>query len=530
MVFVIKKSYRALIKIAVFVFKLQYFHIFLVFYSCIFVINYQVLKSKVIEILKTFSAEEIKEFRSYLHSPFHNSNKKVIKLYDLIRKFHPEFNSKNIQKEYLFSRLYPSKKYSDIVMRILISDMLKLLEEFLAYIRYSNDPITEKKYLLKELEQRKLVTLFNRHIRESEQLLEKEGSINNFYFLNRFDIESAKFDYFISTDRQDKSGDVLGKQGEYLANFFLMNGLNILQEMNEYNEVLNYQYDSNLLEKLFRNLNVDDFFSELKKAGYKYYPLLEIYYCLYRFSQNYSSNDLFDMLKNSVFRNLEKFDENERKNVLLALESCAVSRIRLGIKNGQEDLMDVYEHMLSGLYFSGKEKKYMQANLFRNIFYTAVMLKKLDWAERFAGDYADFLLPEQKPDMINYTRAMLCFEKKEYLNALEFISKVNYTFFVFKYEAKILSLKIHYELESFEPALSLIDSFSHFLSKNKIVSVSNKEPFMNFLKFLKLLIRRKSQPENGTELAVSELLNQAESMEHFISKRWIVEKIKQLND
>lgn len=485
-------------------------------------------KSKVIEIIRTFSGEELKIFRNYLLSPVHNTNKKVIKLFELVKKYYPEFNSRNINKELIFKKLYPGKKYSDIVMRILISDMLKLAEEFLAYRVYTEDNIAEKKYLLKELEIRKLDNLIKKHLKETEVLLNREHLINSSYFLNRYELESLKYNILIASDKQDKAGNVLEKQGEYLVDYFLINSLNIMQEMNEFSEVLNQDFSINPAEILIKNLNIDNFFTELKKTEYKYYPLLEIYYNLYRFSLNNMENERFYKLKNSIFDNFNKFDENERNNLLLALESCSVTRVRMGIPGSREDLMEVYELLISGSAFSIKKKKFMQANLFRNIFYTAMLLKRTDWAENFVDSYIEFLLPEQRPDMLNYTKAMLFFERNKFDEALVLISKINYTFFVFKYEAKILMIKLYYELNSYEPALSLIDSFSHFLSKNKNVSLVYKEPFMNFLKFTKELIKQRSKPGAVNKVNIYALHKKAESMEHFISKNWIIEKIEQL--
>ncbi len=491
------------------------------------VIIYTMLKSKVIEVLKTFSQAEIKSFRNYINSPFHNSNRKVLKLYELIRKHYPELNSKQLEKETLFKKLYPAKKYSDIVMRILISDMLRLAEEFLAYQGYSKEFLAEKKFLLEELEERNLGTLFNRHIKEAEQYLEKEVIMNNSYFLERFEIESRKVNFLISWDKQDKTGAHLVKQGEYLADFFLVNGFNTLQEQHEISEVLNVKYDFSLIEILFSNMNVESLIKDLKERNYKYFPVIEMYYYLYVFNKDIHNSELYYKLKDSVLNNLKFFDAEERYNLFLGLESCAVTRSRVGIKNGHEELMEVYELMLNRKAFSESNRKSMQANLFRNIFYTAVVLKRYEWAEKFVNDYSGLLLPEQKPDMYNYTIALLSFERKDYNKALEFISRVNYGFFVFKYDAKILMLKIYYELRSFEPALSLIDSFSHFLTKNKSVSEIYKEPFMKFFKFSRLLIKHALASEMDKGFSLAELLKQAELAGHFISKRWILEKINE---
>jgi hypothetical protein len=489
------------------------------------------LKSKVIEIFGTFSPAEMKSFYNYINSPFHNSNKKVIKLYELIKKHYPELSSAGLEKETLFKKLYPGKEYSDIVMRILISDMLRLSEEFLAYQKYSGDYLAEKKYLLEELKERKLVTLFNRHIKEAELHLGKEGTINNTYFLQRFNIEAAQVNFLIATDKQHRAGEALLKQGEYLVDFFLMNGLTLLQELNEHKEVLNAKFDFNLIEIFFENLNIDNIVRQLKQKNNNYYPVIEIYYYLYRFYKNGESDEYYSKLKNSVMSNLWLFNKDEQYNLLLGLESCSVTRLKYGKKKRHEELMEVYERMLSLDLFSGsEERKFMQANLFRNIFYTGVLLKRYQWAEDFVSEYSEYLVPEQRPDMYNYTIALLGFERKDYNNALENISKVNYRFFIFKYEAKVLMLKIYYEMGSFEPALSMIDSFAHFLSNNKLVSEIYKGQFMDFLKFLRILIKHKTSAGKDNKLTRAELLKQAESTVQFASKGWIIEKIHQLKD
>ena len=169
----------------------------------------------------------------------------------------------------------------------------------------------------------------------------------------------------------------------------------------------------------------------------------------------------------------------------------------------------------------------MQANLFRNIFYTAVVLKKYEWAEAFLNDYHSYLLPEQREDMFNYTKAVLNFERKRFAEALEQIFRVNYNFFVLKYEAKTLTMKILYELKLFEQALSLIDSFSHFLSKNKKVSELYKRQFMNFLKYCRALIKKSQKKEQFTKVDIAELKKKISDEKDIINKSWLLEKAEE---
>src|SRR5205085_5623969 len=162
------------------------------------------LKSKLIVALRSFSPEELKSFRNYIVSAFHNSNKNVIKFFDIIRTYAPELNSTILEKEKVFKKLFPGRKYNDIVIRILISNMLRLAEEFLAYKKYSEDVLAEKKYLLESLKEKKLENLFRKHVKEAEEILNKNGNISDSFFLKKFEIESQKFNFMIAMDRQDE--------------------------------------------------------------------------------------------------------------------------------------------------------------------------------------------------------------------------------------------------------------------------------------------------------------------------------------
>ena len=97
------------------------------------------IKSSLIEAFKTFSPKEIKEFAEFVSSPFFNKNINVIKLFELIRKNYPEFESAKIEKEKIFSKLFPGKPYKDSTLRLLMYYLYELVEKFLAYNRFNND-------------------------------------------------------------------------------------------------------------------------------------------------------------------------------------------------------------------------------------------------------------------------------------------------------------------------------------------------------------------------------------------------------
>jgi len=292
--------------------------------------------------------------------------------------------------------------------------------------------------------------------------------------------------------------------------------------------VLNERSEFNLALEFLNNLDIDRIMNYMKERKFEHYDVIEIYYLMYKCMLGKKYGEEYIRLKESIGKNLELFSREEQYNLFLILESCCLTQMRYGNLSDYNELLDVYELMLGREIFSVTSRDYMQANLFRNIFYTAVVLGKFEWAEKFTSDYSAYLLPGQKEDMIHYTSSILKFERKEFEDALGEIIKVNYGFFVFKFDARLLMMKIYYEMKAFDSAMSLVDTFTHFLAKNKKVSEIYKEQFMNFLKFLKILIKLSQSYHTAGKTDIHELTAKIKNTQILINKRWLLEKASEM--
>ncbi len=482
------------------------------------------LKSKFLDIVKTFSTEEFREFRNFVRSPFHNTNKNVIKITEILNKYFPDLENVNLQKEKLFDKIYPGKKYNDTVMRILLSDLLKLAEEYLAYYNFVTNPIEEKKFLLHELDKRKLNSLFRHHLKIASEELNK-NFIDPTHFADLFELQSIKIDNMISEDKQHESSEEVLKQGESLITFFLIHILNIAHELATHKEVLNLEFNFNIVEEFIGNFNINNFIKKTSGNDYKYRAVLLIYYHMYLSMIQPDNDDNYFKLKELVMDNFDMFKREEKFNLFIILESICTTSISSGKRHFYEKAMELYKLMLSKNIYTHSDSEFFQLNLFRNIFYTAIVLKEFEWAESFTKEYLNKVMPLHREDISHLANAYIYFEKKEFEKALGEISSVNYKFFVFKYDVRILTLKIYYELDSFEPALSLIDTFTHFLSNNKTLSGTNKDGFLNFLKFLKHLIKMKSGDMKNDSFNFKREIGNTERL---MNKNWLLEKAGEL--
>ena len=101
-------------------------------------------KSKLVSILRTISSKELKYFEEYILSPFFNKNEKVIALFSVIKKFHPEFPEDKVGLEQIFVKVFPKEKIDEQKLRYVMTDLTKLLEDFLAYIEFDKSDIYKK--------------------------------------------------------------------------------------------------------------------------------------------------------------------------------------------------------------------------------------------------------------------------------------------------------------------------------------------------------------------------------------------------
>ena len=90
-----------------------------------------------IKIIRTLNTDEKKKFRKFLHSPYFNTNKILVKLFDHLTRKYKGYT--NIDENKVFQFIYPGKKVNKKRIRDLSSEMLGLCERFLAEVQFGAD-------------------------------------------------------------------------------------------------------------------------------------------------------------------------------------------------------------------------------------------------------------------------------------------------------------------------------------------------------------------------------------------------------
>lgn len=479
--------------------------------------------SKINRLIKTFSKQEEKEFIKFLKSPIHNSNKNLVKLFLILQNCSKE-KSKERNNETVYQKLFPEKKYDYARLRVLSSELLQKAENYLSLKLFFSDKSETKLYLLNELKNRKLNSQYRSNYREAEFYLSSFDKIDQNYFLKRYRLYHQHTDYLVSIDEQNNSTGAVIKSGENLLAFFITGFLNIAHELKIHEETFNIRFDTNLISDAAGSINFTSIISKMKQRKYPFTSVIKIYHLMFLAYIEPENDKLYYELKKLVNNTLNSFNDDEKFNLYIILESICVTKLSHGKREFYKELLSIYKDMINNNIYLATGTDHFQLILFRNMFYTALLLKDYRWCSDFIEKYSSMLHPEHREDTYNFAMAHLYFEKKNYEEALKAIYKVNHDFFVFKFDARIVMLKIFFETERYEQALSLIDSFAHYLTGNSKVPPLDKERFGNFLKHVKNIIRIKTGQAAFDEFGLKKKFDK----ENLISKKWISEKYSAL--
>jgi hypothetical protein len=222
----------------------------------------------------------MKLFRDFLHSPFHNTNKNVIKLFEYIRKFHPDYRSakatKLLTKEKMYAMLYPGKKLNDIVLRILLSDLIKLAEEFLTYQGLKKNTFDGYRFLLQELNEKRIDNLYKRTYKEAYRSVYEHDDLR-IKFLKLFEFEMNFFDFKLERNKQQLITQNVLSRSEFLICFFILELAGNIHDLDINEQTFNAKFDFNLAYEFINKFDFEGLLKKMKDAGFRYYTALLIY-------------------------------------------------------------------------------------------------------------------------------------------------------------------------------------------------------------------------------------------------------------
>lgn len=488
--------------------------------------NKELSNSNLLKILKTFSKEEILEFEKYILSPIYNTQGTLIRLYSELRKFYPEFSDKELSKEKLFEKVNPGKEYNDVIFRKYMSNLLKLAEGYLVYLEYQNKPEKQAINLLDQYDKRNLNGFYDKLLDQTENNAKERKIISNESFYYKHLREEIKVIHNIRTNKLHLMKPDLKKSHIYLL-------MHVLLSSTAYNNMMLVN------RKSFKEADDNNFFGNFFKA-FDMINYLRIQDCLEEEEKwfvelcNYDNllmNDPYDPVNlNKMNEYIKKLIPHFNKNLLYTFFSHLNIFCLLNISKGEQylkrKLFENYKLMISSGLYSDEKREFINFSEYKTILYSALRLKEFDWCEKFIEKFKNYHNPGNRNNIIIYSNACLKFETGDFESSMDFLSGLNADNVMLQLDKNILHLLIYYEKNYFDTALSLVDTFRHFLKDNKILSKEVIDNHCNFMGYYKTILRLKQS--NVNILDFEYLKKEISCNENVRRKEWLLEKIDEI--
>lgn len=472
---------------------------------------------KFIKILKTLTTKELNGFREFIDCAYFNKNEKLVKFYDYILKFKPDFESRNFTKEKLFKFTFGKEEFDYAKLKHYFNYAFELLEDYIVY----NQTIKKEKdrdfTLMTFYRERKLNNYF---INLAAKISSRHSNIRykepeDFKYENRLSNELEIF-YYQNEFKEDKIvsaqyKDLFSMRDNYMLEFFWRLSTMLRQKRGfRYELEKNFPYLQGLIDYVENNsANVD-------RSLFLFYKVFMLDYK--REEKTY--NDL----KEIAVKEYKDIPPEIRKHIFLALVDIGYEIAVSGNRQLYKELFEYYS-FFAEKYDEIFGNEYLDHSRYFYITAPALHLKKFEWAKNFIDEFKQKLPPVQEDYLYLYTLANYYFSTKEFTHALEVLAKIKDNKNQHALLANKLKMQILYELRDFETLLYIIDSYRHFLKNYcKIFIETNPKINLNFVKYLKRLV----DIQSGKKIKPDELRFEIEHEKIITSRNWLLEKTNEL--
>jgi len=479
--------------------------------------NEKITANKLLKIFKLLNKEETRRFKKLLQSPFFTTNTHLLRLYDYLIKYYPDFNDPKLTKTLIFTYLFPDRAYNDNKLRMLLRAFTRQLEDFLVIKEVQTNDKERKKHLINSYGKRNEMELFKKG---TFGLLEEMKTLpikNKYHFFEKQQLLQNLI-YHPATPKTAAIIDLQTEMMEHLELHYWANKT---------------WMSCNLLStQQFLNVDLHDLELSINNLPSKYlskYAPLATFYKAFLFLKSPSESHYFQ-LKTAYLNSLEELGKSDKRDLYSYLANYAVRQYNQG---NLIFLKEIFKWNNIGLNYNLLlESGMIDKSVFKNCCLIAIRLNYFNWVEKFMKDYQDSLNQNNKQDTITLCQGYLHFYKKNYAKLIDKILPYKFHQFRDNLGAKGLLLRSYFELflldnSYVEILMAYSNSFEKFLRRNESAAKNVIKEYLCFIlilrKVTKLIHERKWNTHYQKKISAEVL------KEKMVMKQWLLDAIQFLN-
>ncbi len=469
---------------------------------------------KLIKFLSVLDKTALKKVRKMLNSPYFTTNSNLLTLFDLLTKHHPRFDSSKLDKKQLFKKIYKNKKYDDVKFRTLMSNLVRILEEWFIQYQLNKRSFDRQLLLCDALLENSLLEYHKKEIEKTENLLLESKPFTSDHYQVALKANNNK-SLANRTGNKPASTDPVHQANDLLEKYYLLQKA----EMEcEYYTIINIASTEKTLA------DTVDIARQLKDEN----PLYPLFLDTKKLHQNRDIN-LFRDIKSRFVTYIDLLPIKTQLVLMTHLLNFVIWQMKIDDRHFNATALELYK--------LGLEKKLLIHNnlissvAYFNIVVCAAKEKKFDWIAWFQKTYTRYLAEDVKDDTLARSDLCLFFHKKEYDKAIELLNKYPFTNKYHKIISTVTGIRCYYELFLIDPSFegfltSYAKKFERFLRRDEFLNDDNTKACKHFSKFVRQLAGERSSGK--LDLATQQkLMNELNAQELTISRSWLEDKIKQ---
>lgn len=486
------------------------------------------LKHELLEILKTFSDHEKKRFGKFLNSAYFNKSPKIIRLFNILRKFHPYYNNKKITKLYIYKKLDYDKPFNDSTIRNLLYDLQIIAEKYLRQINIERNLAESNVFQREEFWNRELDMLYAINLENSEIFMSKKRHTDITNTMSRFKLNSDKF-YFdlaygiMDSQNYSKDAELFKTSIINLVNYFIAEFLKHNETLYSTAQAFKTKAKEQYAKDFLKLFNIEKLVAYVKKNSPANGFIADIYLKLLNAFMNFGKESYYTELFGIVTKYSNKLSPAENKYLYGRLiDYC---KMKIEIKKSQDkyenELFKLYDIILKNSYYPGDFKGNIRVSIYKDIFNTAFKLKKLQWLEGFVNSFKNKIHPDYRKDLTAYSMAIINFEKGKFKEAADLLNKIKMDDFIYEIDARGLQIQVTHHLGNVDAMHYMIDRYKNYLFHHRKMTHEERSSHDNFIKFMLRLVHYMKGEE---KINLNTLHTSVAKTRYVLNKEWVLRK------
>lgn len=482
---------------------------------------------KVFQILRHCSDKDLDHIDRCLRSPVFNTNRKIHRLFKYLRRYHPAYDDRKLEKTYILAKLFSEKEMTGSdpppkTLRDLFYQLKTVVEKCLAMKDLLEDEHRFKLAALQAYERRGAYIIFEKEKKSLLKVLEKPPFESTYFYLLRFQIFQL---WYLSPalNKYTPDANAIYYAQYNLEHFFVLHSL-----QNYCDQLLRKTV---LKEKPPVKVQMD---LQAILPWYRDIPLFNLYASTIElFLQEGEQFRVYRELVRSYTHSARTLSPTDQRNLLNQLIGYGNFQYNSGYLDYLQEVWVLYQYAKEGKLLL--DDGVMSSITYTNIAATGSRLKQFDEVKSFLDTFTNSLKDEERVRAKALAEAYYWYylglstgKGSQLDEAQKKLATVSFGSDDFALRIRSLSLRITFDgILNEEKDIDAFDrkiiNFERWLRGRKKIADQKKEAYLTFNRILRNLAKAKLEPDPNEDM-LEKLKKKIIGAENLVLKAWLLDK------